>query len=895
MATTRLVRIDTYAPVPTSLTLLDGSTDTGYNLLADTSFGDAAWEHVEAGVRGTQGKLAATGYPVERAARLAVRVAGASKATSDARVAALDAAVDELRQYGGRVCVRENGSSVRMYLDVLRVAGVQTASRNDATARRDLAIDLVCGPYLLGDPLDTIETWQTDTVSAGEWTVDEGAVTRTGGGNCLLSGQTRLRLTGPGYTHSDCEAILQYTTPGSTAGISAMVCICADTSGADTMLGVELTSAAIRSVKRVAGTPTTLGTAAYSPAASTTYWIAIRREGGELVAEVYTARPVMGLDTPAASASYTLTAAEQAKFVRGHAAVRLNSTSAAVAIGEARVRPYTYQNVSTPTNLPLGGAIPGTAPALADLHITAGAGSGSGSSGTVAQTYPIYALAGWGVTQPANRCSIFGDFGYASNRAYVVAAISGMSNSGATASASSTAKYGRSSIQVATTGASTYQGCASRVFGEYRQGRVVASIVWARAVSGAPGVATRLGDTSTFTTSATATLSTTAWSLITNVWQPTTDQSAVYFGAFVPAASAATFVVDGGVVWECEPAALSASMLSGTSGARETITVTATPDSVVAPCLALIESEIVHVESISGSSWTVVRGREGTTNASHSSGVLVYAMPPSRDHVEGDGAPPPIGVIHAANRVISTDIVTDADYASGSGVVSSGGTNLGWIAVDPGALAGDPYTDTVDVDVYARLDILTTPATTLPLFGAFPLAASSFAQVLPGTPSAKNLVLPTGSKTERFVYVGALTFPRASAAWGIYLTTDQVGTGVDYFLLVPRRSKVVSAEGKAFGTTYPEQFMSDTSWRARVWAADGSGAIVPPGKPDARYPYHGIGGSAVELDAGAQTLVVKLCNHVPDDPTSGTGGDYERFAAAVHVAVTPRYMTLRDA
>ncbi len=895
MATTRLVRIDTAGPIPTSLTLLDGTTDTGYSLLSDTTFGDSIWEHVEAGVRGTLGRTAATGYPVERQARLAVRVAGATKPTADARIAQLDEALDQLRRYGGRICVRENGSAVRVYLDVLRVTSISTASRNDATARRDIAADLVCGPFLLGDPLDTIEAWATDTVSAGEWTPDEGAVTRAGGGNCVLSGQTRLRLTGPGYQPTDAEASLAYTTPGSTTGISAMVCICADPHGADTMLGVELTSAALRVVKREAGAATTLATTAYTPAASTTYWIAIRREGGKLTADVYTARPVVGIDTPAATVSYSMTAAEQAKFVRGHAAIRLNATSAAVAIGEVRVRPYTYVGVQTPTNIALTGAVPGTAPALADLHIAAGAASGSGASGTIAKTYPVYALAGWGVTIPFNRCSILGDIAYAANRALISTAISGMSNSGATLSAGASARYGRNSIQVATAGGTTYQGCGVRVFGEYRKGRVLASIIWAKATSGTPGVATRLGEAASFSTSPTATLSTAAWTLISNVYQPATDVNAVYFGAFIPATTAGTFLIDGGIVWECDPAALSASMLAGTSGARETITVTATPDSIVAPCLALIDSELVQVESISGTTWTVIRGREGTTNATHSSGAIVYALPPLRDHVEGDGAPAPIGVIHAANRILSTDIVTDADYASGFGVVSSGGTNLAWVAVDPGALAGDPYTDTVDIDVYARLDILTAPATTLPLFGAFPLAASSFAQVQPGNPSSKRLVLPTGAKSERFVYIGALTLPRTPAAWGIYLTTDQVGTGVDYFLLVPRRASVRGAEGKTLTSSYPEQFMSDTNWRARVWEADGAGYIVPPGKPDARYPYHGIGGSTLELDPGPNTLVVKLCNHVPDDPTAGDGADYERVAASVHLAVTPRYLTVRDA
>jgi hypothetical protein len=914
VATTRLVRIDTYAPVPTSLTLLDGATDTGYNLLADTSFGDAAWEHVEAGVRGTQGKLAATGYPVERAARLAVRIAGASKATSDARVAALDAAVDELRQYGGRVCVRENGSSVRMYLDVLRVAGVQTASRNDATARRDLAIDLVCGPYLLGDPLDTIETWATDTVSAGEWTVDEGAVTRTGGGNCLLSGQTRIRLTGPGYTNSDCEAILQYTTPGSTAGISAMIAICADTSGADTMLGVELTSAAIRSVKRVAGTPTTLGTTAYSPAASTTYWIAIRREGGKLVAEVYTVQPVMGLDTPAATATYTMTVAEQAQFVRGHAVIRLNSTSAAVAIGEARVRPYTYQSVSTPTNLPLGGAVPGTAPALADLHITATTGSGAGGGGTIAQTYPIYLLAGWAVVQPHNRAHLFGDIAYSSSL-NLLGTVTNVVTASSTMSAGATARYGRNAIQCATAGGSASQGVAQRVFGEYRQGRVVCALGWMRAASGTPSVFLRLraSASSDGADSGTAALSTSAWTLYSCAWTPSADRNDVYVAGVVSGTTAATFLLDGVVVWECDPAALSASMSAGTSGARETITVTATPDTVQAPCLALIESELVQVESISGSSWTIVRGREGTTAGAHAGGTPVYALPPNPNGAKGDGGFAPIGVIHAANATqnsAASTVQTDSDYASGSGSRNVGGQvlgELGDVCIDPSAIPPDPYTGTVDVDVYARTDIdsewltLTLTPYMTPTFAS----ASQPRYTIEFGSTGKTPLRPADATgLERFAYLGSFSFPRDSGTWVMRtLFSGSVSGGVvtnrvaiDYYLVVPRRTSARGPEGKdGSSTTYPYAFPSTSTQRARVFESDGAGYIVPNGRPDMRIPYHGIGGSAIELDPGVNTVTAKLGNHVPDFPVEGTGSDYTRYGASVHVAVTPRYMTLRDA
>lgn len=890
MATSRLVRIDTYAPVPTSLTLEDGSTSTGYALLAESTWGDAVWEHVEAGVRGTQGRLAATGYPLERQARLVVRVAGASKSVSDARVAALDAAVDELRQYGGRVCLRENGSAVRMYLDVLRVAGVATVAKNDATAKRDVVADLICGPYLLGDPLDAVEGWASDSVAAGEWTVDEGAVTRAGGGACLLSGQTRLRLTGSGYQYGDAEAMLAYTTPASTTGISAMVCLCADPGGADTMLGVELTSAALRVVKREAGSATTLATTAYAASGSTTYWLVVRREAGKVVAEVYTVQPGIGVDTPAASVTAAMTVAEQAKFVRGHVAVRMNATSAAVPLGAVRVRAYVYSAAQTPTNIPMLGAVPGSAPALADLHIAAGAASGSGSSGSYAQTYPVYALAGWSVALPANRA---GGAPAVTTVTNVIAASSSIAGS------PTAVKYGRFATRCDTTGGTTGQGVAWRILGEYRQSRVYCALAWMRAVSGTPSTFLRLRASASAdgADSGAVALSTSAWTLFSCAWTPTADRQDVYVAAAVNGTAVASFQVDGVVVWDCDPAALSASMLAGTSGARDTLTVTATPDSVVAPCLALIDSELVQVESISGSTWTIVRGREGTTNAAHSAGAVVYALPPFRSHAEGEGAPPPLGVVYAANTGISasTNLVTDADYASGLGMRSSFDMDIGsGVPFDPGVIAGDPYTETVDVDVYARLDVLTTTCA-ISTFGTRPATAGAAVMTSFGAFASKQLVLPTGATSERFVYLGPLTFRRVEGVWSFVLAASVSGLGADYFFVVPRRTHVRSAEGKPLDSSYPEQFASSSSWRSRVWEADGSGYIVDPYRPDVRYPYHGIGGSMIELDPGPNTLVVKLSNHVPEDPTVGSGADYERIAATLHLAVTPRFMTVRDA
>lgn len=918
MPTTRLVKITTAAPVPSVVTILDGATDTGYNLLRETSWGDAVWEHVDAGVIGTQGRRAASGYPVERQVRVAVRCVGATKGDVDARVAMLDQAADELRQYGGLVTVRENGSAYRMHLEVVRVAGVATAGANDATYRRDVVLDLLCGPFLYGDPLDLDEAWLTDSVAAGEWTVDEGAVVSAGGGSVVVSTTTRLRLTGPGYTHRDVEARLEVVTQSPIGSPALLVALCASTSGLDTMLGAELTSSAIRVVKREAGVATVLATTATSPSAATTYWVVARREGAVVTAEVWASTFDVA---PIASATYTLTAAEQAAFVRGHVALRVAGFTGSGLVRAVRVRPYTYRGVALPTQLALGGAVPGTAPALADLHVgwASGGVSGSGASGTYAKTYPVYLLAGWSPIASGNVCPFGGDFiAYASlgppdpPSVVSIAGVTNVTNATATAGPApfaSTRKYGAAAMEVTTSGALTAQGVAMRIFGEYRKGRVVAALAWARARSGTPSMLLRVRASASAdgADSATATLSTTAWTLLSCAWTPSADRQDVWAAVLNPNAVASNYLVDGVCVWECDPAALSASMSSSSSGTVSTITVAATPDSVVAPCLALIESELVYVQSINGTTWTVVRGQEGTTAAAHSAGVLVYALPPSRDHVEGDGGRAPFGVLHAANAALQTTpaaIVSDADYTSGSGsrldVAADGAWQLGDVVIDPGLVAPDPYTESVDLEVYARIDVdsdwtsLRAAVNALPM--AWPLAAPTYSAEYGS--AGKAIVRPLDATgLERFAFLGTLTLPVASGPWR--LRTNVIGTragtarfGLDYYFVVPRRANVRSPEGKTLDTTYPEVFLS--AGCTRVLGADGSGAIV--GLRDVLVPYHGIGGAPLELPPGNVQLAVKLSNMVPDHPVeASTGADYERMTAAAHLAVTPRYLTVRDA
>ena len=86
-----------------ALTVINANIDTGYRLLPETDWGNAVWDTVYSGQRGTQGARAAGSTPQNRPLLLALRVDGSSKDALNDRVSALMAAGDDLRRFGGRV------------------------------------------------------------------------------------------------------------------------------------------------------------------------------------------------------------------------------------------------------------------------------------------------------------------------------------------------------------------------------------------------------------------------------------------------------------------------------------------------------------------------------------------------------------------------------------------------------------------------------------------------------------------------------------------------------------------------------------------------------------------------------------------------------------------------
>ena len=320
-------------------------------------------------------------------------ILGASADNALALASSLLAALDQVVP-GQFVEWRPDGASRSTYFEMRGTAEWDNQYRwveFSGAKLLTVAVSFEVAPRGVGDLKDVLDDWTTDSLAAADWTVDAGGGTLSVSARQLVPSDTttkRLRHTATGYTDTDVQATLQIVAGSSVAALDDTVMVCADTSAADTHLGARLAGSGVGTspntlavVKRVAGTLTVLASTAFTPAASTSYWLRVRREGYVVTAEVFTqTTEPTPLGTPTASISYTLTVSEDAAFRSGHHGLRLTPGHASERYGAYRAEPYTYRSLTCPDQVQLRGAIPGDAPARADLHITtSGAGSGSGA------------------------------------------------------------------------------------------------------------------------------------------------------------------------------------------------------------------------------------------------------------------------------------------------------------------------------------------------------------------------------------------------------------------------------------------------------------------------------------------------------------------------------------
>ncbi len=563
-----LVDVTSNKPGATAVRLVDPdpTVDTGYSLIA-ADWGNVAWETVFSGPRGTQGARAAGATPANRPVSLAFRIRGATKTQMLERVAALDELADELRRFGGRITWQSKNQTYRQHFEVLAGASATSVWQPAAEHANWIGktLDAICGPYLLGDPLDILDEFASDT--RANYTFDSGTssdLAVTGGlldAVANLTTEKRAVHTAYGYAYGDCQATIK-ATPGATissfkAGVvlgrddqDDYLEVYVDDNGTNSRLRLDL----VQGGSRTNRSSTNL---AARVANGTPFWVRGRIEGNVVFLEHFTSRPTP-MGAPTTSASYTLTTAEAAQFgigTTGKAGLVWIPQHTDATLDDLAIEPYTYRNVTLPDVLELQGEIPGEAPALTDVEITHSGGAAA----------PKFALIGWWERPRLANLLWNGDFEIGFSP--VTWSVGAVTNIAAAASSrtvvADAGMFGANALEVVTP-ATVDSGVSTKIWRRFRRGVTYTAEVWVRAPSSTTQVKLRLGNSAAndkATSSAVAL--TAAKQLLTVTWTPSGDRDDAHVAVLVNAATATTFRIDSVKVYEGTAAPTGQNQLEG--------------------------------------------------------------------------------------------------------------------------------------------------------------------------------------------------------------------------------------------------------------------------------------------------------------------------------------------
>jgi len=418
--------ITTNAVNPSTLLLADGTSTNPFALVADAlDWGNSQFTHTYSGPRGTQGSRPGNGIPENRTVTLPIRVYGIQSGSITAKDAlaanlkTLNAIVDELRRFGGKLTWQSGGQSYRQNLEVLGTDGTQMNTWNNRAETRSIAavnVQLVCAPFALGDPMDindpTFATYATDYVIDGSGAFAN--LTNTGGklkATANTNVEHRLIYSSRGYLLGDSEVTVKAMI-GSTLASWKAGAILWRTSSTDYVIGYvddNGTNSRLRIDQVTAGATTNRATVNLGTRLSTnaTLYVRTRTEGTTVYAEHWSTAPTPN-GTPTTTTSWTAGSAWAATtftqgavvtyngcqyiaasataatdvpsgstsstskwlYLAGLTGLSFTPQSTTAEIDVFTVRPFTYTKQTLPKKLSLNGAIPGDAPALANIEAT---------------------------------------------------------------------------------------------------------------------------------------------------------------------------------------------------------------------------------------------------------------------------------------------------------------------------------------------------------------------------------------------------------------------------------------------------------------------------------------------------------------------------------------------
>ena len=886
----------------------NGASDTGYSMVADPDWGMIDPAFVISASPDGIGRITGQQVPPRQVA-IPIRVRGTSKANAVTLVSALAEEAAACARSGGVLKWQSNNASYPVYLKVQAAKYVVPQGWHWETHNRaDGMLALVCDPLAYGDAMGFTDSFDTNTI--GDYTAISGTLPTISLSHAVPAATTRLYLThtARGYTYTDAEVTVKARTGTVTAAwaVGAMTRL---NGGAGTfsawMAHATASTLSLYLVTTGGGTTASKASAAITAiAANTTYWVRVRCEGKMVTAEWWLTEPTP-TGTATNSATYLMTDLEASLYGSGINGVWLDAknTDGTEYLDEFVVRPYTYK-VTVPGVARLTG-IPGDADSSCVVDVTQS--SGVASAG-------VWGGVHWGERAGQANAVTNGSF-EVDTRGWTIASVGAGMNALATSitRVTTSQKYGGAAADVVATGVSG-SGVAFTMYQRFKRGAAYVGLCWMRSAAAVDNASIRIGSTASgdIATGAAIALST-AWKLHTVALAPTSDAFGWSVCALHQTAAIATFSIDGAQLFEVEPVSLSAAITTTTA---TSMSVTALPPSgrPAVPFIALIDAaaagqELVRVSAIdtTGLVWTIERGAEGSTAATHASAAVVYPLPGYQAGDFQDGAMnqylPCIIDAESADSLSNWSISADANALGGNKLLGAAATTFQakW-AIDPGLFVAPQFSsDEVLVEVWARVEMgasVTAPRLTLSVSSEDGSSFGAQRYDLENGSQGLALTIPTGTAF-RYVRLGVVSVPVADGARRrrVYLTLDGsttsavAGFNIDYLVLALPNRRATSPTGLASSTPY-QPFMPSTSQTTRTIRSDLSSALAAPPKGSAAAT--GVVGAPLVLPTPNADVLVKLSSLVPNDPTSlVTSETPVTYAPAVSINPTPRFWTIR--
>ncbi len=268
-----------------------------------------------------------------------------------------------------------------------------------------------------------------------------------------------------------------------------------------------------------------------------------------------------------------------------------------------------------------------------------------------------------------------------------------------------------------------------------------------------------------------------------------------------------------------------------------------------------------------------------------------------RQRTPTSGYAAPLG-IHEAESI---PLISSSWGASTSGAGFSGGSGArcasfgaefvaAGVLIDMAAADPDPFASTLDVEVFARVQIASGVDEPFLYASAAPMGSSILpTQVAADVPAGRFLREASSGSHFRLARLGVFTLP-AGAAAGLWAIRVEGATGsdsdgafdLDYVMVVPARSRCMSQTGRSYLSV--RSFAPANGAAVATIRSDLTTTISEDG--GTAHPSGGLGGAPIVLPNGDADLLLAVSNMTPDAPDYPDASELALYEMDITVTTT---------